>query len=133
MEPLIINNKNTKFLKILFDKDENTFIINGNSLPENATLFFTPVHEWLSEYKLQANSESILHLYLNYYNTSSSKHLLKIFFHFKDIMTRGNKVLVKWYGSEEADYVEEAEIYQSLVDIPFEFIEEVPDFSKFFK
>ena len=133
MKSLIINKKDPKFFKLLFDKDKNTFIIEGNSLPENATLFFTPVHEWLSEYKMQANIESILHISPNYYNTSSSKHLLKIFFHFKDIMARGNKVLVKWYGAEDADYIEEAEIYQSLVDIPFEFIEEEPDFSEFFK
>ena len=132
MKPLIINNKDPKFFKILFDKDKNTFIIEGNSLPENATLFFTPIHEWLSDYKAQPNTENVLHLSLNYYNTSSSKHLLKIFLYFKDILENGNNVLVKWYGVEDADYLEEAEVYESLAKIPFEFIEDVPDFSKFF-
>ncbi len=133
MKPLIINNKDSNFFKILFDKDKNTFIIEGNSLLENATSFFTPIHEWLSEYQAQPNTENILHLSLNYYNTSSSKHLLKIFLYFKNIMEQGNNVLVKWYGAEEAEYIEEAEVYESLAKIPFEFIEEIPDFSKLFK
>ena len=133
MDPLIINRRNTNLLKILFDKAENTFIIKGNSLPENAVLFFTPVFEWLIGYKEQVNPESTLHIYLNYYNTTSSKHLLKIFFHFKDIMEKGSKVTVKWYGAENADYLEEAEVYAQLVNIPFEFIEDEPDFSKYFK
>ena len=133
MDPLIINRKDKDLLKVILDKDKSIFIIKGNSLPENATLFFTPIHEWLSEYKEQSNTKNVLHICLNYYNTSSSKHLLRIFLYFKNIMEKGNNVLVKWYGAEEADYMEEAEVYQSLAKIPFEFIEEVPDFSKFFK
>ncbi len=132
MNPLIINRKDKDLLKVLFDKEKNIFIINGNSLPENAVLFFTPIHEWLSEYKAQPNSESIFQIHLNYYNTTSSKHLLKIFFHLKNIMEKGNNVLVKWYGAEDADYLDEANAYQNMVKIPFEFIEEVPDFSKHF-
>lgn len=133
MDRLMINRKDDDLLKILFDKDKSIFIIKGNSLLENATLFFTPIHEWLSEYKEQPNTENVLQISLNYYNTSSSKHLLRIFLNFKNIMEKGNKVLVKWYGAEDADYIEEAEVYQNLAKIPFEFIEEVPDFSKFFK
>lgn len=133
MDSLIINRKDKDSLKVIFDKDKNTFIIKGNSLPENAVLFFTPIHDWLSEYKLQPNNENILHIYLNYYNTTSSKHLLRIFFSFKSIMEKGNNVLVKWYGAEDTDYLEEAKVYQNLVKIPFEFIEEVPDFSESFK
>jgi len=132
MNPLIINRKNKDLLKILFDKEKNTFIIEGNSTPENPVSFFNPVFEWLIEYKKLPNHENILHIYIYYYNSTSSKQLLKIFFHFKDIMEKGNKVLVKWYGAEDADYLEEAKIYEQVVKIPFEFIEEEPDFSKFF-
>ena len=132
MSPLIINRKDKALLKVLFDKDKNIFIINGNSLPENAVVFFTPIHEWLTEYSMQANNRNILHIYLNCYNTTSSKHLLRIFLSFKNIMEKEKTVLVKWYGAEEADYMEEAEVYQSLANIPFEFIEEVPDFLQYF-
>ncbi len=132
MDALIINRNDKDSLKVILDKDKDMFIFTGNSLPENATAFFTPIHEWLSEYKTKANAESIVHIHLNYYNTTSSKHLLKIFFQFKDILAKGNDVIVKWYGAESADYLDEAKIYQNLVNIPFEYIEKVPDFSKFF-
>jgi hypothetical protein len=67
------------------------FVFSGKSIPENAAKIYEPILNWVTDYILQARPTTNLKLNLEYFNTSSSLWLAKIF-----------KVLVK---INEPDYV----------------------------
>lgn len=67
------------------------FIFSGKSIPENAAKVYEPILNWITEYIKHAKPTTNLRLNLEYFNTSSSLWLSKIF-----------KVLVK---INEPDYV----------------------------
>jgi len=67
------------------------FIFSGRSIPENAAKVYEPILNWVSDYILHARPTTNLRLNLEYFNTSSSLWLAKIF-----------KVLVR---INEPDYV----------------------------
>jgi hypothetical protein len=67
------------------------FVFSGKSIPENAAKLYEPVLNWMTEYIKHAQPTTNLKLDLEYFNTSSSLWLAKIF-----------KILVK---IEEPDYV----------------------------
>jgi hypothetical protein len=67
------------------------FIFSGRSIPENAAKVYEPILSWVTDYILHARPTTNLRLNLEYFNTSSSLWLAKIF-----------KVLVK---ISDPDYV----------------------------
>ena len=67
------------------------FIFSGKSIPENAAKVYEPVLKWVTDYIQHAKPTTNLRLNLEYFNTSSSLWLSKIF-----------RVLV---GINEPDYV----------------------------
>jgi hypothetical protein len=67
------------------------FIFSGRSIPENAAKVYEPILNWVSEYIHHARPTTNLRLNFEYFNTSSSLWLAKIF-----------KVLVR---INEPDYV----------------------------
>lgn len=91
------------------------FIFSGRSIPENAAKVYEPILSWVSEYIMHARPTTNLRLNLDYFNTSSSLWLAKIF-----------KVLVK---ISEPDYVLIFHLYLPLDEFDdmneFEDIKEV--------
>jgi hypothetical protein len=67
------------------------FVFSGRSIPENAARVYEPILNWVTEYAKHARPTTNLRLRLEYFNTSSSLWLSKIF-----------KVLVQ---INEPDYV----------------------------
>lgn len=67
------------------------FVFSGRSIPENAAKVYEPILNWVKEYILHAKQTTNLRLNMEYFNTSSSLWLAKIF-----------KVLVK---ISEPDFV----------------------------
>jgi hypothetical protein len=55
------------------------FIFSGRSIPENAAKVYEPILNWVSDYILHARPTTNLRLNLEYFNTSSSLWLAKIF------------------------------------------------------
>ena len=68
-----------KSLEIELDPFTGDFIFSGKSIPENAAKVYEPVLKWVSEYILYARPTTNLRLNLEYFNTSSSLWLAKIF------------------------------------------------------
>lgn len=54
-------------------------IFAGRSIPENAASVYEPVFNWVQEYILKARPTTNLRLNMEYFNTSSSIWLAKIF------------------------------------------------------
>ncbi len=108
---------------IVFDPENNIFEISGRSLPEDASLFYEPILDWLKEYAKSPNELTELHIKMNYFNTASSKLLLDILMIIEEMVENGHNCTIKWFYTEDDEDMEEAgEEYSELVDIPFELI-----------
>ncbi|HQK37835.1 MAG TPA: SiaC family regulatory phosphoprotein, partial [Bacteroidales bacterium] len=59
MEPLIITGTD-EIPTVILDKEKNLFEISGQSIPEEAISFYSPVIDWFEEYSQNPNSKTIL-------------------------------------------------------------------------
>ena len=111
---------------INFNATTGLFSLSGRSTPENPAAFYEPLQAWLTNYTLQPRPHTILHINLEYFNTASSKCLLDLMKKIKQLTTTGNSVLVKWqYEEGDEDMQEAGQDYSDILEIPFEFIEQV--------
>lgn len=109
--------------KIIFDPENDIFEISGRSLPEDATLFYEPILEWLKEYAKNPNAITEMHVKLNYFNTASSKLLLDLLMILEDMKEDNKECQVKWFYEEDDEDMEEAgEEYSELIEVPFELL-----------
>jgi hypothetical protein len=110
------------------DFDKGIFEIRGRSIPENTVEFYKPIIESLEKYSKNPKEETILHIQLDYFNTSSSKCVLDIFKRLEAIHKSGHKLTINWYYEEDdEDMMEAGEDYQSIINVPFKIIPVPPD------
>ncbi len=123
MEPIIIEGT-SKTPTIKFDTTGGTFEIKGRSIPENSVEFYKPIVDWLDTYKESPLAKTVVNVRLEYFNTSSSKCILDVFKKLETIHKAKNEVEVNWYYEEDdEDMLEAGEDYESIIRIPFKFIE----------
>lgn len=109
--------------ELLFSGDTGVFNISGQSLPENATLLYGPVLEWIEEYAASPAEKTVLTLKMKYYNTASSKMFFSIIKRLNNMHKVGADVLIEWYyQDDDEDMLDAGEYFRDLVDIPFKFI-----------
>lgn len=109
--------------KIILDPENEIFEFSGRSLPEDATVFYEPIIDWLKQYAKKPNKITEFHFKLNYFNTASSKLLLDILMIMEEIHQAGANISIKWFFEEEDEDMEEAGgEYAELVEVPFELI-----------
>lgn len=108
--------------QVFFNKELNTFSLSGRSLPEDAFLFYKPIHTWMSEYVKNPNSNSELVISLEYFNSSSVKQILNLISLFEEIIKSQKEAKIVWCFSEGDDLMEIKGLeFQSMVmNIPFE-------------
>ncbi|MEQ8324700.1 MAG: DUF1987 domain-containing protein [Vicingaceae bacterium] len=111
---------------IAFEKYSGSLKITGNSSIENPDKFYEEVVNWLDEYTIQPAKETVFSMQMEYFNSSSAKHLMRLF----RVLERAHadnktKVLIKWYHNEhDGSMLEAGEDYASMLKVPFTFIEE---------
>ena len=109
--------------EINFDADQGLLTIKGRSIPEHTVEFYKPLHQWIEEYGENPHKNTTVEVFVEYYNTSSSKSILDLFKRLEAIHKKGHKMIVKWYYEEDDEALfESGEEYQTMVDIPFELI-----------
>lgn len=109
--------------KVLLDKDNAVIEFAGNSLPEDVNSFYEPVLEWIDKYIENPNETTEINMKFDYYNTSSSKMILKILEKFREIHKKGYSVVVNWhYMEDDEDMIEAGEDYADHLKIPFNMI-----------
>ena len=105
-----------------FNADEGFFELKGRAIPENALGFFQPlIYDWLDEYVDNAKEETTVNINLEYFNTSSSLWISKLFKKLAMLPTVGRKVTVNWYYMDE-DSFEEGKDYEEISKMPFNMI-----------
>ena len=67
--------------------------------------------------------KTTVEIFIEYYNTSSSKSILDLLKRLEGIYKNGNSMTLKWfYEEDDESLLESGEEFQSMVDIPFELI-----------
>jgi hypothetical protein len=122
MENLTVE-KTAKSPEIKFDVQQGKLEIKGCSTPENATDFYRPLIEALEKYSESPKPETKADIFLNYFNTSSSKMIFTVFKKLSGVQKNGSVVTINWYYEDGDDDMLEAGMdYQSIIDVTFKMI-----------
>ena len=111
--------------QVYFDEEGNKLCLTGRSFPEDATSFYTPVLAWFETNKNSMQPNFSVELLLDYYNTASSKYLVKLFRMTEELHEKkGLTVSIVWkYATNDEDMKEAGSEYKQFIDIPFEMVE----------
>ena len=108
---------------VILNKNSNTFRMYGTSCPMETEEFYEPIINWMNNYLRNPLSETVFEIFFSYFDTSSSKYLLHIFYKLEDLQDAGYDVHVKWfYAEDDDDMLEEAEEFENTVYLDFEII-----------
>lgn len=119
MKSLFCEGTNTTF-EVTMNKDASLFQIKGKSRPENVVEFFEPIFSWIDTYFENPNENTVLNFYLDYFNSSTAKVLIRFFVKLESYYKKGNNILINWYYNEnDEDMLETGEDFESLVVLPF--------------
>ncbi|NNC83049.1 MAG: DUF1987 domain-containing protein [Flavobacteriales bacterium] len=107
--------------EVQFSSTDGKFLLSGRSIPENSVEFYSSILNWLDQYAESPQSDTVLDVKLEYFNTSSSKCILDVFKKLENIKKSGNNVTVNWfYEADDEDMLEAGEDYDAIIDIPFQ-------------
>lgn len=92
--------------EIDFRFDQNLLALRGESYPENAAAFYTPIIERLNAW-LGSRTDAFItvEVTLTYFNSSSTKMLFSMFDALDRAASSGNRVEVNWYRDEEDETI----------------------------
>ncbi len=122
MKDLVITGNKQK-PDLVFSATTGNLKISGQSLPENATLLYSPVIEWIEEYSKEPAKKTVFSLRMKYYNTASSKMFFSIIKSLNVLYKAGSDIEIEWfYQDDDEDMLDAGEYLRDLVDIPFHFI-----------
>lgn len=110
---------------INFDATANFLVIKGESFPENAASFYTPVFDWIKDYlDIIEKQEVILEIEILYFNSSTSKVFMNLFQMLDDAVAEGKKITVNWRCNEKNETIIECgeEFKEDLDYLPFNII-----------
>jgi hypothetical protein len=114
MQSLIIEEKKSAYLipGVRFDAQTGQCWLTGESYLENTPEFYNNLQSWLQDYITKIGKSIVFNLKLIYYNTSTQRALLELFWTLRDYHKKGGQVTVNWHYPEGDDeQVEEAEDY----------------------
>ena len=112
---------------VYFNPDTGESLIEGKSILNDADDFFTPILAWLDEYVKKTNVKTTFKMKLQYFNVSSSKRLLFMFYKLNMLADINKPVVIKWYYVEDdAEMFEVGQDFAFMVNVPFNFLEYDP-------
>ena len=124
MENLVIKGDNIA-PEVYFNPNTGELKIEGKSLHENPLGYFRPMLAWVQEYSFEPAPRTIVKIYLQHFNTASTKCLISFLEKLQKIAETGNEVIVNWhYEADDDDMQEAGEDLSHLYRIPFKFIAE---------
>jgi len=122
LEPLLIE-ETRKTPDVKLDPEGN-FRFEGRSIPEDASLFYDDIIDWLQEYLSVPKEVTTIDIALEYLNSGTSKYMLQILKILKDLTLNGRKLVINWFFEEgDDDILERGEYYASILDIDINYIE----------
>lgn len=114
----------TKTPQVLSALEDNRLYISikGRSIPEDAKEFFQPLMDLIESYKPNPKPNTVIDIYFEYLNTSSSKSLAIFLKRFESVT--GTEKVVNWYYEKlDYDLKEAGEDFALIIDIPFNLVQ----------
>jgi hypothetical protein len=118
--------------EVRFTPTSNRLIISGESRPENAGKFYTPVINWIQQFESILywrkneggdKSQIIFEFRLDYFNSTSAKYILDIIFSIKKLIVQKYDVVIEWhYDKRDDDMLDAGKEFSEMVDIPFKVV-----------
>lgn len=104
MQTLVIPQTN-ETPQIVLDGSKGTFSFAGKSFPENVNDFYNETINYLEAYVLQPKDKTTLEFSWLYFNTATSKMIVKIIMLLKTVNKSGKSLDIKWYCSPDDDLI----------------------------
>jgi hypothetical protein len=105
---------------ILFDSEQNKFIIEGKSFPEDSKEFYRPIIEWMNELKFLKPAHITIDINLFYLSSSSIISVKQLFLKIIELKNMGTKVTIIWnYDHDDDDIKKTGEDYQQITSLDF--------------
>lgn len=104
--------------RVLLDDINGKYVIEGQSYPENSSLFFEPIIDWFNSFfEKEDNCEIHLEIKLLYINTSSTKAMFYIFDLLDEAFKKGKKVKISWFYDSQNEMAKDTgeELLEDLV------------------
>ena len=110
--------------EINFDLASGVLRIKGESFPENAAKFYTPVISWIKEYLKNNTKEMVLEFEILYFNSSTSKIFMTLLDFLENEVKNGKKIIVNWKCDKENETaIEFGEEFKEDMDLlPFNIV-----------
>jgi len=106
--------------EILFDPEKGELTISGKSYPENVHDIFKELFDAIETYKSNPQKKTTVNFHWLYYNTATSKIIVKIFTDLKAVST---ELELNWHVKKDFTMmIEKAELIKEIMDIPLEII-----------
>lgn len=103
-----------------FNRESGMMSLTGVSIPENADLFFKPLHEWTDTLVGNYSGNLTLSICLTYFNTTTVRHLLP--FMQRLIQNFRNSLVVVWkYEEDDEELLERGEELSDVLQFKFEY------------
>lgn len=103
--------------------ERGRILFAGRSIPENPADFYSPVHEWISEYISGCTGDTDIILCFEYINTLSIKWVYTILKEIARIIDMPCHANVSWFYEEgDDDMYELGQIIRTLVKCPFRIV-----------
>lgn len=103
---------------------EGVIKIWGRSISEESKGVFDIIFGWIDEYLLNPADITSVELSLEYFNSASTKHIIKMFQKLKGLVMKHKKLNISWYYEEgDFDILEKGEYISSVLNLRFSFVE----------
>jgi len=118
--------KQTKHTPLVaFDVNDMSLTIEGYSIPEDVSVFYAPLLEFIDQNAQLINSSSkklSLSLNLEYFNSASLKFYVKLIGILVDIKGRHSITVDYYYDKDDEDFYETGVDISAVLNIPFNFV-----------
>lgn len=101
---------------VKFNSETGILELQGSSYPDNSIEFYQPLYDWIELFINDINKPITFNFKITYFNTSSSKCLLKLLEILENYHNKDGKVEVNWFYKEDDDDIYESgqELFQDL-------------------
>ena len=110
--------------KVICEPYSGVISMQGRFSLENPGKFFEPILNWVEEYGKNPRPETTFRMQMEYFNSSSSKLMMKAFRILEKIHKENkSKVTIEWYYDEMDGSMQEAgEDFDSMLEISFDYL-----------
>ena len=117
MEFYLEKTSHTPFIKF----DNGVLVISGRSIPEDSTIIYDPLFEFIENYIKNPLPLTEINISLEYANSSTNRSLMTVFELFEGIYADGHDVKITWYfASADQEMFELGSDFKGLIKLPFE-------------